>query len=502
MGLSKAHCRRCWKEAARLAGPWNTKVLLHEDTVFGHHQLALIWIAVRMPGRRPRPFRPSQAVAVEPATDTAAPGDGQLALFTAVPGVLVLRPPSGIPSSPLGRPGASPRPRGLTGQEPTLSPRCQDILARVLIYAQAHGWSPAHRGEAKDMLTRLWQVQPVDEPITAALLNAYSHGQGGGGRLLRTLVELGVQPDQRNDLPRILQRTVEGLPATIAEDVTAWLTELHGGGHRARPRSAKTVHEYADRTRRWLVPWACAHASLREFTPAHGRQILAGATKDTERRNLFVALRSLFRFLKRTRRTFTDPMAGIHLGGRAGHPIVPLSEDDYDRVSAHARTPVQRLALFLAAVLAAGPGEIRNLRLEDVDLATRRITLGGQRRELDDTAVAVLTQWMAYRNTTWPLTANPYLIITRPSSKGIDPVSATYLRSLFTGTGIPLERLRRDRLVDEALTYGPDPLHLSALFGISQTTAVTYSDNARRILELPPPGSASPALTSDTQHHP
>src|SRR4051794_40783723 len=77
MGLSKAHCRRCWKEAARRAGPWNTKVLLHEDTVFPQHQLALIWVAARTPGKQARPPRPSQA-ATSAGADIVVPGDGQL----------------------------------------------------------------------------------------------------------------------------------------------------------------------------------------------------------------------------------------------------------------------------------------------------------------------------------------------------------------------------------------------------------------------------------------
>ena len=39
-----------------------------------------------------------------------------------------------------------------------------------------------------------------------------------------------------------------------------------------------------------------------------------------------------------------------------------------------------------------------------------------------------------------------------------------------------LERIRRDRQVDELLATGPDPLHFMAVFGSSATTATLYAD--------------------------
>ncbi|MFC4853965.1 hypothetical protein [Actinophytocola glycyrrhizae] len=47
--------------------------------------------------------------------------------------------------------------------------------------------------------------------------------------------------------------------------------------------------------------------------------------------------------------------------------------------------------------------------------------------------------------------------------------------------GLPatVERLRIDRQLEEALTVGFDPLHLAAVFGIAETTAIRYAANAR-----------------------
>src|SRR6266566_599075 len=45
-----------------------------------------------------------------------------------------------------------------------------------------------------------------------------------------------------------------------------------------------------------------------------------------------------------------------------------------------------------------------------------------------------------------------------------------------------LERLRVHRQLDEALTQGPDPLHLASVFGLDPKTAIRYAGNARQLL--------------------
>ena len=62
------------------------------------------------------------------------------------------------------------------------------------------------------------------------------------------------------------------------------------------------------------------------------------------------------------------------------------------------------------------------------------------------------------------------------------PVSENWLTSYFRGLGVTLEQLRVDRQLDEALTAGPDPLHLAAVFGIGDETAIRYASAARHLL--------------------
>jgi len=62
------------------------------------------------------------------------------------------------------------------------------------------------------------------------------------------------------------------------------------------------------------------------------------------------------------------------------------------------------------------------------------------------------------------------------------PVSKVSLTKSFRGQAATLERLRVHRQLDEALTQGPDPLHLASVFGLDPKTAIRYADNARQLL--------------------
>ncbi|MFJ6015734.1 hypothetical protein [Streptomyces sp. NPDC092952] len=50
------------------------------------------------------------------------------------------------------------------------------------------------------------------------------------------------------------------------------------------------------------------------------------------------------------------------------------------------------------------------------------------------------------------------------------------------GQDATLERLRVDRQLEEALTYGPDPLHLAEVFGLGEKTAMRCADSVRTLL--------------------
>jgi hypothetical protein len=140
--------------------------------------------------------------------------------------------------------------------------------------------------------------------------------------------------------------------------------------------------------------------------------------------------------------------------------------------------------LVLAAVHAARTGAIRAAQLDDVDLGNRRLIIAGRVRPIDEFTHQILLDWLDYRRTRWPDTANPHLLINQQSAMGTGPVSTIYhARTKLRGQAATLERLRVDRQLEEARAHGPDPLHLAAVFGLDPKTAIRYAENARLLLE-------------------
>ena len=192
------------------------------------------------------------------------------------------------------------------------------------------------------------------------------------------------------------------------------------------------------------------------------------------------ALRSLFTWAKKTGVILHNPATRIRLG-KHEHPVWQLlTAAHLAEAVAAATTPAARLCVVLAAVHAARPGAIRALHLDDVDLASRRLRLGGTGRPMGELTGKVLREWLEYRQRRWPHTANPHLLISKESALHHGPVSTAYLISL-RGLPATLDRLRIDCQLAEAIATGFDPLHLAELFGISEHTAIRYAINARQL---------------------
>ena len=179
------------------------------------------------------------------------------------------------------------------------------------------------------------------------------------------------------------------------------------------------------------------------------------------------------------------------LDGHTGDDPVPLSQvrqrvrpmtaEEIRAVEQAAVTPAQRLVLALAAVHAARPKAIRELTLDDIDLPSRRITIAGHRQRLGELTRNALLAWLEYRRATWPDTANRYVLVSRISALFTGPVSPGYLDK-HQPRGISLERIRRDRILQEAMATGADPLHLALVFNIDHTNAMACANAARNLL--------------------
>jgi integrase len=252
-----------------------------------------------------------------------------------------------------------------------------------------------------------------------------------------------------------------------------------------------------------LLSWSARYDHLREVTRGDVLAVLDGL-HGYRRSNVLVGLRRLFAFRRKTRVIFRDPTWGIKVGQHPYGIVQPLGQDDVDQAAAIATTPVSRLVLILAAVHAARKAAITALRLDDVDLGNRRLTIAGRTRPVDEFTHQILLEWLDHRRSRWPDTANPHLIINQHSAMGSGPVATLWGKTELRGQAATLERLRVDRQLEEALTHGPDPLHLAVVFGLDPKTAIRYAENACSSPQQPrnktPPVPANPRAR--TTHRP
>jgi integrase len=224
---------------------------------------------------------------------------------------------------------------------------------------------------------------------------------------------------------------------------------LLDGGARSRPRSHRTIYVYFNEVRPLIDGWSARRGHIREVTTEDIRSGL-GHLSGWPLCNATMAVRSLFGFAKRQGLIFANP--------------------------------AQRLMIALAAVHAARWAAIRVLTLDDIDLPNRRITIAGHSQRLGDLSHQALRAWLDHRRATWPHTPNKHVLISQRTALGTDPVSGAFLTWNLGRHGISIERIRRDRVLHEALTARADPLHLAMVFGISQTAASDYALIARSIL--------------------
>ncbi|MBB5157368.1 hypothetical protein BJ970_004902 [Saccharopolyspora phatthalungensis] len=91
-------------------------------------------------------------------------------------------------------------------------------------------------------------------------------------------------------------------------------------------------------------------------------------------------------------------------------------------------------------------------------------------------------QRLDHRRDRWPHTPSRHVQLTTKSALRTTPVSQNSVKQSLSDNGFTIERIRADRILREALTAGPDPLHLSLVFGISHNTARRYTTVAERLL--------------------
>ena len=467
--VHKGWCRLCWcqarVEAAAVGLPGGALTVLESrgtplahQLFFDRMKLRRLQSPPRRYDRRGAPPKPPPAPAARPA-----PVGIQLALFEADRDFTLVA-----------------EGRHVEVANPWLA------WARYLAYrrGEARGWRRGVRFAVQRALVLLLSQHAEGDTIRYSEMFPALRALGMGcERVAEVLDEMGILVDDRRpSFEDWLDRKLDGLAPGIRREVEAWQRLLHDGGPRARARHEATVWNYMNATRPLLLDWSARYDHLREITRNDVVNALA-TLQGSRRMNTLVGLRSLFGYCKKTGTVFRNPTAGIRVGHREHGVIQPLGPSELEEVIAAATTPAARLVLALAAVHAARPLVIRGLRLDDVDLGNRRLVIGGRIRPLDDLTRHILLDWLAYRRSRWPSTANPHLIVNQQTAVETSPVSSFWIKKALRCQTATLERLRVDRQLEEALVHGPDPLHLAAVFGLAEKTAIRYAASARQLLE-------------------
>ncbi|WP_327579025.1 hypothetical protein [Streptomyces sp. NBC_00145] len=303
-----------------------------------------------------------------------------------------------------------------------------------------------------------------------------------GIRLLGCLRLIGLlTPDQRGNthLARA-RRLADSAPAPFRTPVHRWIDVLTGAAPRpSHPLAPVSVCGYVRRVLAVLKTW---HASgiedLRVVTHNHVTRAVTELTGSPAQARA-VALRSLFRALKREGLIFHDPAR--HAPAPAVHTLPkPLHEDQLRGVLNQIPAVRTQFTFVLAAVHALSLHDQRGLLIDDVDraagtLLVRRHGALAHTLYLDELTGRLLGLWLAERHRRWPASTNPHLLVTAHTA--FDPnhpkVCAEAIGKPLRRLGHQVGRLRRDRILDEA-RHDCDPLNLVRLFGIHPRTAMTY----------------------------
>ena len=472
IAVKNGHCRLCWLQAGIVAAG-RRRITQADFAPSGHWQLSLAGMN-RLGNTGPAPETP----AAEPAQPLTPAGGTQLQLCA---------------------PGES---RHFDKRHWVASDITNEALQRTRHIAAelagTRGWNARIVTETGRALAVVLAGHQTGDMITWSTLPAALRSRDLS--VTRTAEILGLagllHDDRVPSFASLTRARLALLPALMAADAGHWLRTRSQGGPRSRPRNTDTVRMNLNRVHPLLLQWAGRYVHLREVTAAD----IIAATEPLPanlRRQTLTALRSLFGHCKKTGRIFRDPTIGVRTGQQPLNLIQPLQPGDINQATAAATTPAARLALALAAVHAARPKTIRELHLGDVDLGNRRLAITGTARPLDDLTRHLLLAWLQHRGHRWPGTANPHLIINQQTATTTRAVSENWLTETCRGLTATLERLRADRQLEEALTHGPDPLHLAAVFGLDDTTAIRYATIARQLLQTPaeqrdPAGSPEP----------
>jgi hypothetical protein len=442
-------CRLCRRQAGLIAGPHNKTCVDLTAAARTGHQLFIIGTL------RPRGGPPPRQDLPEPTKVTlhsVPPRWTELMLFDM---------PRNL--------------RGVSSKQPLLDPELAAFLtSRAARIAELRGWPSRTVGSVGRGIRILCAVHRPGERIRASTISQLTHTAVPANHVLEVFEDLEIFLDDRPDsLDRWCQKHFAFLAPDIRAELDTWIGLLRHGTSRRRPRARSTVVTLLRLVLPFLTEYGGRYATLRQVT----RDDLATwLTNRPHRAYEASALRSLFGMLKAERLIFSNPMRGIK-GGRLTTTIpASLTTEEVEAVTQAAqRDPALRVVVALSGIHALAAHQIRTLLLDQVDLAGCRLDPENLNRPLDEYTAEAITDYLDYRRGRWPSSTNPHLLISRNTATTTRAVGTFWMDKLARPLPVGLDRLRQDRILEEALASGADPLHLAHVFSLGAKTSLRYT---------------------------
>ncbi|WP_412075517.1 tyrosine recombinase XerC (plasmid) [Streptomyces xanthophaeus] len=371
------------------------------------------------------------------------------------------------------------------GGLPALTSDAEALIADFVDYTGSRGWTREDVSSSLRVLRILAAHLGVEAPFAEADIRSLA-SRSSNHQCARAIDYLRrrrlLEETQPVDVDLTAARDIAAaLPQPFAGPVNTWIDILIGKSTKpSLPVRTATARRYVKEVAPVLKHWAAAGISdLREITKDHIEDVLKNAVNHAVKVGQHVALRSLFRALRRERLIFRDPARDVSLH-RSPHLPTPLPSDLLRGLLEKVPDTRSRLIVALAAVHGLTTAELRRLQSKSLDRAEGRLRVIRPGRPdhivfLDETTLALTTAWAVERHRRWPYTTNPHLLVSRvtAASDKNAQVSKLLVNLACQPTGITAAKLRQDRILDEA-HENADAVHLMQLFGLSAATAIKF----------------------------
>ena len=362
---------------------------------------------------------------------------------------------------------------------PALLPEDVRQLKAMSTYASELKWSPA----AIRVLVRTLRILfawlgsngPIHERDIWPLNAAFDNVTAVHAILILDEFSMVERQESSTQQERWVHARIAELPPQFAYEITAWVRAVRGQGSRRRPPLPWNAIERYLRRAQSLIAFAIErYSSLAEVCPDDVRRWRDKNSATSDAGNYGVAARSIFSALTREGLIPTDPTRRIQFRGVQHFPV-GLPDDAVRGLLDRAQSSMARAMVALTAIHGASRSELLNLKVGDVDLACARVTTPKRVIYLDSLTMDALSNWLAARSDSWPMSRNPHVFMSRNSAFTPEnkPISSATIHSVFRSVGTTCRALRTDRVLYEARVT-EDPVWLMRQFGLSVGSAMSY----------------------------